>query len=121
MSFPAKENLIFFENLEKNQVRLWDDACDIGIDLTKYPVHKEKARENLLGLMKCYAYKLERADDRRRSVTSIFIPFEFDEGAYLGVDLKVAFNTVRGREYLHISIQRARKTQAEIEGKLFKR
>ena len=119
MTFPAKENLIFFEKLEKLQTRLWDDACDEGIDLTKYPVHKAKARENLLALMKCYAYKMER-HGILNSDTTLFIPFEFDEGAYLGVTLNVAYSVVRKREYLLINITHARKTHAEIEGKLFK-
>jgi hypothetical protein len=120
MSFPAKENLIFFEGLGNDQVKLWNDSCDVGIDLTKYPAKKIKARENLLTLMSTYAYKLEQADDRRHSVTTIFIPYEFDEGAYIGVTLRVAFNTVCDREYLHIFTQNDRKTHAEIEGKLYK-
>ena len=74
-------------------------------------------------LMATYAYKLERADDRRRSVTSIFIPFEFDEGAYVGVTLYVAFTTSdNDHEYLHIAIKRDRRThtEANANGPLFK-
>jgi hypothetical protein len=122
MTFPGKENLIFFENLEKSQERLWNDSCDVGIILARQPKTKSAARENLMGLMETYAYKQERTADRRQSVTSIFIPFEFDEGCYVGVELHVAFSTIIDREYLHININRARRnhTEANVNGPLYK-
>ena len=133
MSFPGKENLIYFEGLEKSQTRIWPDACDTGIEVTNCKGLKDAARENLMALMKCYAYKLFKPETARFpydtdfdkcSLTTIFIPFEFDEGAYVGVELKVDFQTFtrcgKSREYLNISIRPDRKAHADIVGKLFK-
>jgi hypothetical protein len=117
MTFPAKENLIFFENLEKTQTQLFDDAADMGIEVTGLPV-KAEARKHLMALMENYAYKLNKYE--AGSVTDIFIPFEFDEGAYVGVTLNVDFCKANGREWLLIDIRPTRKTHSEIEGKLFK-
>jgi hypothetical protein len=115
MTFPAKENLIYFETLKKKQ-----DDDDFGIEITLRAGVKNAARENLIELMANYAYTLIRNDDRSSSVTTLFIPFEFDEGAYVGVELKVKFNKINNREFLLTEIKRARRTHAEIEGKLFK-
>jgi hypothetical protein len=131
MSFPGKENLIFFESLAANQQKLYDDAADVGVKLqatgrTYYfgdvPM-KIAARENLLALMDIYAYKMQR--DLLNSVTEIFIPFEFDEGAYTGVTLMVAFNKNErevGEQHLHVHIKSDRKTHAEANanGPLYK-
>jgi hypothetical protein len=122
MSFPGKENLVYFENLERTQTQIFDDACDLGVEVTNHPA-KAFARKNLMALMGIYAYKMEKtAGAITTSTTEIFIPFEFDEGAYLGVTLKVDFLKHKGQEYLLIDISRARKTHAEANanGKLFK-
>jgi hypothetical protein len=131
MTFPAKENLIYFEELEKNQTRLWDDAADMGIALNSTfgdrnvydngPTLKDAARDNLLALMETYAYKLERYGNGCSS-TTLFIPFEFDEGAYVGTEINVTFDKIGCREYLTIFTQRARRTHAEAmkNGNLFK-
>ena len=131
MTIPAKENLIFFENLAKSQSRIWPDAADYGVKLNGNI--KDAARENIVALMQTYAYNLERApharcpydeDFKSFSVTTLFIPFEFVEGAYWGVELRVKFEGLtrcgRTDEYLTIDITRTRKTHAEIEGKLYK-
>jgi hypothetical protein len=117
MSFPAKENLIFFETLAKshNPIDLKDATFgDISL--------KDAARDNLLELMATYAYKVDFGPNDTSSVTSIFIPFEFDEGAYVGVNLIIDY-TNRGGEYLNITIKRARRThaEAEVNGPLFKK
>jgi hypothetical protein len=128
MSFPGKENLIHFENLAKTQTQIFDDACDMGIDITPgadtwASSAKKDARENLLALMGIYAYTLDKTTGALvSSTTELFIPFEFDEGAYLGVILSVNFLKHKSREYLMIDIQSARLThaQANANGKLFK-
>ena len=102
MSFPNKENLVFFENLQRQQERIYMDACDIGIKITKDENQgiKAAARENLLALMRTYKSKVTRPDHARYpydedfkkvSETEIFIPFEHDEGMYRGVTLTVWF------------------------------
>lgn len=140
MSFPGKENLIFFEDLEKAQSRIFPDACDIGIEVTNTAQTlqgqskvgsklKITARENILALMKIYPYKLDRPEHARYpydtdfktcSTTSLFIPFEFDDGAYQGVNLTVKFETLtrcgKVREFLNIEIERARRTHNEFGG-----
>jgi hypothetical protein len=122
MTIPAKENLIYFEDLEKKQTRLWDDACDIGIDLTGRAGVKTAARENLLALMATYAYKMDRGI--LSSLTEIFIPFEFDAdaGKYIGVNLTVSYTYIKKREILIINIDAASKTHtaANANGNLFK-
>ena len=126
MSFPAKENLIFFETLATKQKNLWNDSSDHGIELNNKTFGdislKDAARDNLLALMENYAYKLERTNDRKSSKTSIFIPYEFDEGAYAGVDLHVTYIAIGKCQYLQVAIKRAYKTHAEanINGKMFK-
>lgn len=120
MTFPAKENLIFFENLDKRQERIYQDACDVGIDLTR--LIKDEARENLMALMKVYKYELTRPDHARHphdtdwmkcSTTTLFIPFEQDEGRYVGVKMTIDFMTIAylagkkvDKEFLTIDIRR---------------
>jgi hypothetical protein len=115
MSFPAKENLIFFEELAKRQTQLFPDACDYGIEI-QYSKTKAEARENLMALMKIYKYKLTRPENARYpydvdfkncSDTELFIPFEKDEGRYVGVKLIVSFETYTnnqlfGKKYTEI-------------------
>lgn len=138
MSFPGKENLKHFENLNMTQSRIFPDSLDIGIEVTPgadtwASSVKKDARENLLALMSMYAYELFRpetarfpydTDFEKCSKTRIFIPFEFDEGAYVGVTLTVDFQTItvrgKSREYLSIVIIRDRKRHSDIVGKLFK-
>ena len=118
MSFPGKENLIFFETLASKQTQIWDDACDLGTKLAGKTFGdialKDAARTNLMELMAIYAYKMTKSNGPSRCTeTDIFIPFEFDDGAYQGVNLHVAFTVYKKEECLLVNIQSARKTHAE--------
>ena len=109
MTFPSKENLIYFEELAKKQLPLFKDACDYGIKIGRHadtPFRvKDEARENLMALMQVYKYKLTRPNTARHpydtdfatcSKTELFIPFEREEGFYIGVKLTVHFDTYTG-------------------------
>ena len=118
--FPGKENLIFFENLSKTQSQLFADACDYGVEVTPGSdtwgrSAKKNARMHLMALMKIYPYILEK--NGNDSTTTLFIPFEFDGGAYVGVNLRIDFlNYTKGRQFLSIDIEPAQKTHTEFEG-----
>jgi len=121
MTFPAKENLIYFEELAKKQTQIYQDACDAGVDLTLHPV-KDEARENLMALMEIYKYKLVKPQHARYpydtdwtkcSTTTLFIPFEKDEGYFSGIELTIDFMTISylkgqkvDKEFLSINIRR---------------
>lgn len=134
MTFPGKENLIFFEDLERHQERIYPDACDLGIVFRPWggPTCmsmniKAQAREHIKALMKIYKYKIERPaharapydkDWKKATTTTMFIPFEFDEGRYHGVELKLVFepHAAKKVEYLMITITRKSMTHAEFPG-----
>lgn len=73
----GKEHLIYFEKLAAKQKRLYIDACDIGIMLNEKT--KKEARENIIGLMKDYNYRVEKSKDGKWSTTDIYFPVEQDE------------------------------------------
>jgi hypothetical protein len=91
MTCPAKENLIYFEQLAQKQLPIYDDACDYGIKIG-----------NLLALMKVYKYELTRptharyphdSDWKNCSKTTLFIPFEKEHGMFIGCRLTVYFES----------------------------
>lgn len=105
MTFPNKESLIFFEELAKKQLPLYKDACDYGIKIGRNADAgqnvKDEARDHLQALRETYKNELTRPYDKARypydvdwksvTRTTMFIPFEKDEGYFIGVRLTVYF------------------------------
>jgi hypothetical protein len=114
----GREQIIFFENMAKTQIRIFPDACDYGVDVRENKALKEEARKNLMWLMKTFEYKIEYS--RNDSVTSMFIPYEMEEGmamegkVYSGIKLTVSYTTsVNKKKYEFITIDIVRAVSEE--------
>lgn len=104
MTFPLKEQFIQFEQLEKLQRRVYDDATDFGV---KYKdVNLTTARDALKDLMKVYPYKASQWATGKN--VRMFIPIEEAQPGYVhGYGLKVTANNdkkVDGGGFLSIEI-----------------
>lgn len=108
---PEKESLVFFERLASRQVRVFNDACDVGVKLDAST--KSLARRALLSLKECYDGKVRRhGRSLENSTTEIFVPYEQEGDLYLGVLLEVTYTVVQRRfreEWLGVSIRRYSK------------
>ena len=112
---PCKENFIYFEQLEPQQVQLFPDACDIGIVFETLKQKREAAR-NLRPLLDFYKSKNSIWGSGGRT-WEIKIPFEHPEDEYdkNGVILRVSFSegerntfdTFKNKSFITIDIQRA--------------
>jgi hypothetical protein len=102
---PEKESLIYFEKLLTKQFRIYPDACDYGVILDTEM--KIDARLALKKLMSTYEYKFTKSENGDYSETVMFIPFEYEEWHYTGVNLFVEYFKTRKIEFLAIRIDRA--------------
>jgi hypothetical protein len=87
--FPAKEDLIYFEELERKQERIYPDAADEGfiIDDKK----QAEARKHIKELLDTYNAKITKGPGKD-TTTEMFIPFEQDEDFYMGVIMKIYYH-----------------------------
>lgn len=115
--FPAKEELIYFENLEKKQGRIYPDAADYGVKMDE--IDRDEARKNLMILMKTYGYKYDQWGTKGKdwgTETQVFIPIEQEEpGAVSGELLVVWFNRDHRLDLEFLTIQTERKILSDVE------
>ena len=106
MTFPLKENLIYFEGLAKRQHRIYDDACDFGVKIDEET--KNEARRQLVEMIKFFGAKITRwgdPDQSHGSNTKLFIPIESDGFCSYGgqlVDISYNYDATRRITFLSI-------------------
>ena len=110
MTFPLKENLIYFAGLARRQHRIYDDACDFGVKIDK--ATKLEARRQLTEMIKFFGAKITRWGETHHSHgsnTTLFIPIERDGRCFVGQLLDVSYNydATRRIEFLSIEIRYA--------------
>ena len=114
MTFPLKEQVVYFEKLAERQHRIYPDACDIGIPFAD--VNLDAARKATLELMKFYGYTLQKW--RRGKNVTMFVPYEAVEmDTYRGVNLVIGSNTdkkVPGGGFMSIDIYEQYRAKANI-------
>jgi len=116
MTFPHKDDLIFFEKLIPKQIRIYNDACDEGIPISEFPV--EAGRIHLKVLMEFYGYAKDRWAHGSSEVR-VFIPVEkadYKDG-YDGIVLKVGFCRDPSYKKEYVYIQESRDTCDESRGR----
>ena len=87
MTFPCKEQLVYFEKLNGLQSQIYADACDTGIPL--FEINEKEYKANISALMEFYGYKATTWETGKK--IQIFIPFEYASmDTYRGVTLEVA-------------------------------
>jgi len=97
----------FFEEQERRQIQIYPDAADMGIRL-RNDEHKAQFRDHLRDLMSIYKYQLNKWE--YGSSTSLFVPYECEDGIYFGVRVEVSWHrdTHRPLEFISIFIERGR-------------
>jgi hypothetical protein len=105
----GKEYLYPLENLSKTQKQIYPDACDYGIIST--PEIFETIKKSIDGLKETYKHKILEWGDLPKTggrTISFFIPFEYDEERYNGVNLDIAYHvdTRRKVKFFSIDIKR---------------
>lgn len=101
MSFPCKENLIYFEGLGRKQTQIYDDACDVGCIVSNE--ERAVARTNLLALMDFYGGKVEKWANG--SITKVCIPVEYEGLDYYCIILTVDFHIDRRKKIQFLSVE----------------
>jgi len=109
---PGKEDFIFFEQLAKTQVRLYDDACDVGVVVDKDMFNAISKHTTALSAI----YKTEREYGDtvlpRQSVWSMFMPWEMENGEYIGTHITLTFvQERRKKRMLIIDLKRHRQKE----------
>ncbi len=106
-----KEPLIYLEKIARDQKRIYPDACDAGVIVTgtKDPVVttiKDWLYTNPIGLDSLKKKTETWGDERtgRCQSTSVFIPFEVDEGYYRGVRVLIGYHQDNARKIKFISV-----------------
>jgi hypothetical protein len=117
--FPCKEELIYFEEMMRKQVRIWNDSCDVGYRII-CPSVKAVARRQLMALMEFYKGKVTRMLHKPSDTsTEVFIPFEFEDDMAIGVMLVVNYMSFDRRnqreEWFSIEERRYNKKISECE------
>jgi len=83
----GREQLIELENLAKQQVQIFDDACDIGIETTEElretirRICRELQAEGFAGAVDRYAYGVSML---------FFIPIEYEGDKVAGTEIKIS-------------------------------
>ncbi len=115
MTFPCKDDYIWFEQLSQRQHRIYPDAADYGYLVNQ--VVKDEARIHLTNLMAVYGSTTTRWGDERSggSRTLVFVPFEQDDDRLHGAGLDVSFSrdAARHTEFLTIEIRNHSLTPTE--------
>jgi hypothetical protein len=121
---PGKEEYKYFEDLESRQERIWPDAADSGV-LMNEERDLTVARTNIKKLLSIYKTKIDKGPNKD-TTTTIFIPFEQDEGYYVGVKMTIYYhdggnnkiNRNKGGydpRYLNIDIVRNRQKESPFK------
>lgn len=113
MTFPLKENLYVIEQIAKRQHQIYPDSADFGVKVTKDQL--KQVGRLLKELKEFYKGKTENWGCFKGekwnfggSKTTMFIPFEIDEGLEVGITLEVSYNRDQyGKEYLTIYEERS--------------
>lgn len=106
MTFPLKENLIYFEGLARRQHRIYNDAADFGVKIDAKT--KNEARGQLVEMIKFFGAKITRWGNPARSHgsnTTLFIPIERDGRCFGGQLLDVSYNYDATRRLAFLSIE----------------
>lgn len=120
MSFPCKENVVFFESIAKRQRLIYNDAADVG-----YPVDeagKNLIRRELQELVDFYGSKSTRWGHQQYShgsTTNVCVPIEEDErDSYSCLVVKIThnFNFTHKKEFFVIEFERIVCSKAEAIG-----
>lgn len=113
--FPGKESLIELEELARQQIRIYPDACDIGIQVVDDQL-RTRIHRLCQNLAKIYKNKAKRWNGG--SEWSCFIPFEQEGRNYIGVNLSVSYNTdrIRKANFFHIEICRGMQEETPFKG-----
>jgi len=110
MSIAGDQYYHFLEGLMKKQVRLYPDACDLGVKVN--PQMKARVGWAVNGLKGIYKVQEEQTWSTGKSI-AFQIPFEQDEGRYQGVILRVIFSIDRIRKFQSVSIELSRFSSSE--------
>jgi hypothetical protein len=118
--FPDKEDFIYFEQLAKEQDRIYPDAMDYGVRVDANggnPAIKSEARSALARLMKTYGAKVDKFTNQ--STTKVFIPTEEDLGLLAGYVLTVSHfdDKIYRVEFLTINIEHTQIKESEAKAK----
>ena len=90
MTFPCKEQLIEFSNLQARQHQIYEDASDIGINFCEVDLPKYRLLLNdMLKVFKAPRYNYRADKWNGGSSVSFNIPIEMDEGAERGITFRV--------------------------------
>lgn len=103
MTFPLKENLIFFEEMVRQQRTRQFAPGHIAVPTYELDeMDKSFAREKLRELMDFYGYKHTKGQTTK--CTEVFMPIEHgDYGKLDGALLVVTYFLSEGREFLSVS------------------
>lgn len=121
MTFPLKEELIYFEQLARRQHQIYPDAADFGVKIT--PDEQLSTRNILVELMQFYGFKLERWGElsfSHGSRTQVFIPIERDDDdreKYSGIVLDVSYNYDALSKIRFLSIDERREVLTPFQAK----
>lgn len=115
MTFPCKEEFVLFEELDRQQRRIYPDACDYGIplgDIADIQALRGSLNE-MLGTFKKprYHYEATKWGDDVIGGKSVefFIPVEYDGDQESGYKFKVGFcvdKFINGGGFVTIEIER---------------
>lgn len=114
MTFPLKEQLVYFEKLHGLQSQIYADACDVGIP--PFEINEEEYRANITALMAVYGYKATNWSTGKS--VAIFIPIEYEAmDTYRGVTLEVGKHddpTLTGNGFISIGLYNGHRNKADI-------
>lgn len=116
---PGKEALVVLELMVKRQVQIFPDACDLGIPITTHTVTEvsqiRRALEELRNIYKT-SEKISHWGSRARGGwdCKLFIPFEQDGAALVGVQLSVSFQANNRKSYVSLNFSRQSRNLAGV-------
>lgn len=102
---PAKESLVYFENISKWSRRIDPDSCDYG--LVETAGMRADVSRHVAELKDVYPYTVSMWGNMHcvggKSIT-FKVPYEIDNGICSGVKLKVAYNVDNRRNVKFYSV-----------------
>lgn len=111
---PGKENFIFFEQLARKQRQLPPQTAGIAFGV---PVNREQFRQitaHTNALKEIYKHTVNYDAEIRGEMTlshfTLFIPWEHDEGRFVGSELKMTYAIKKGTSKAYIAIQISRSS-----------
>ncbi len=112
----GKEYLIYLEKIANEQRKIYPDAADYGILVTHGDGVYTRISEAVNCLKETYKFKTSKWEGFRGSNgvnIKIFIPFEFDEGYYVGAEVVISYNIDKVRKKNFFSIDITNKSMKE--------